>query len=297
MNAAKSFPIVGDEFVLGFRHQQEWGWKIAIAFFCGEVGSGLFLVSAFYDLMIGMIVGWALVTVAKPSALMLHLGQPQRAWRAIMGLGSSWISRGLLASILFTGFAGVHILNLQYQFFPGGLGAFIMAVAMISCVVVMIYLGLVLSYSPSISLWGTGIMPVISLTYAVLAGVTLVLLFGYNTFLADQPQTLALLKALELGLVLFAAVVMFSFLHGAAYASEAGRKSVQLLLRQNLAKFFVPLVIIVGIVVTAILIKFGPTTLGGLVAVAAAELIGDFALKVLIFKAGLYEPSVSHSRF
>ncbi len=294
---AKTFPIVGNEFVLGFRAQQEWGWKIALAFFFGELGSGLFFVSAFYDFVVGMAVGWFLVSVAKPTALFLHLGQPQRFWRAIMGLGKSWISRGLLASVLFTGFGGAHILNLHYHIVSGGLAQLLLVVAMLACLVVMVYLGFVLSYSPSITLWGTGIMPVISLSYALLGGVTLFILLAYHTVLQENPQALALLKAVELGLVLFCGVIMLSFLHGAAYASEAGKRSVALLLKQDLAKWFVPLVLVVGILLTALLIFFGPVSFTAVLAVAVVELVGDFALKILIFKAGLYEPTISHSRF
>ncbi len=294
---AKTFPIVGEEFVLGFRPQREWGWKIALAFFFGELGSGLFFISAFYDFVAGMAIGWFLVSVAKPTALFLHLGQPQRFWRAIMGLGHSWISRGLLASVLFTGFGGAHILNQQFHIVTGGLATLLLVVAMLSCLVVMVYLGFVLSYSPSITLWGSGVMPVISLSYALLGGVTLFILFGYNSLLKDAPQTLAMLKSLELGLVLFCGVIMLSFLHGAAYASQAGKQSVALLLKQDLAKWFIPLVLVVGILVTALLIYLGSTSFTAIVAVAVVELVGDLALKILIFQAALYEPTISHSHF
>lgn len=294
---AKTFPIVGDEFVLGFRTQQEWGWKIALAFFFGELGSGLFFISAFYDFVLGMAIGWFLVSVAKPTALFLHLGQPQRFWRAIMGLGHSWISRGLLASVLFTGFGGAHILNQQFHIVGGGLASLLLVVAMLACLVVMVYLGFVLSYSPSITLWGTGIMPVISLSYALLGGVTLFILFSYHSLLKDAPQTLALLKSLELGLVLFCGVIMLSFLHGAAYASQAGKQSVALLLKQDLAKWFVPLVLVVGILLTALLIYLGSTSFTAIMAVAVVELVGDLALKILLFQAALYEPTISHSHF
>jgi formate-dependent nitrite reductase membrane component NrfD len=294
---SKTFPIVGEEFVLGFRPQTEWSWKIAFAFFFGELGCGLFFISAFYDFLLGMIVGWVLVTVAKPVALMLHLGQPQRFWRAIMGLGNSWISRGVLASILLGGFGGAHIINLYFHIVGGGLATLIMVVAMLACLVVMVYLGFVLSYSPSIALWGSGIMPIISLTYALLGGVTLVIILGHNGFLASAPQTLATLKSFELGLVLFAGVVMVSFLHGAAYSSEAGKKSVALLLKQDFAKWFITLVLVVGILVAALLAYMGASSFTGILAVAVAELVGDFTLKILIFKAGLYEPAIGHSRF
>lgn len=294
---SKVYRLVGDEFELGYRRQDYWGWKIALAFFFGEVGAGFFFVSAFYDFLLGMFVGWLMVSVCKPAALFMHLGQPFRAWRAIMGLGHSWISRGLAASVLYTGFGAIHMLNQSFKFLPESTSTLVFTVAMLSCIGVMIYLGFVLSYSPSIPLWDTGLMPVISLTYGLLGGVTLVLLFGYSGFLAKSPETIKLLKALELGLVLFCGVILVSFLHGASYGSDAGRKSVMLLLKEDFAKWFIPAVFIVGIVFTALLIQLAPVSLAVLMAIAVAELIGDIGLKILLFKAGTYQPALSHCRF
>lgn len=294
---SKIYELVGDEFELGYRRQDFWGWKIAFAFFFGEVGAGLFFISAFYNFMLGMIVGWIMVTVFKPAALFMHLGQPLRAWRAIMGLGHSWISRGLLASVLYSGFGGIHILDQYFKVLPPTLSALVYVVAMLACIGVMIYLGFVLSYSPSIPLWESGLMPIISLTYGLLGGVTLVLFFGYQTFLVENPETVKLLKASELGLVIFCAVLLASFLHGAAYASDAGRKSVLFLLKEDLAKWFIPAVILIGLVLTALLINVAPISMAVLLAIAVAELIGDVGLKILLFKAAIYQPTLSHSRF
>lgn len=294
---SKVYDVVGEEFQLGYRHQDVWGWKIAFAFFFGEVGAGLFFVSAFLEFLTGMFVGWLMVSVCKPTALFLHLGVPMRFWRAIMGLKNSWISKGLFASVLFTGFGGIHMLNLYRPFLPSGLGDVVFWIAIFGCFWVMIYLGFVLSYSPAIPLWNNGLMPVISLTYGLLGGVTMTLLFGHNILLTSMPETFRLLKALEFGLVLFCAVVLLSFLHGASYVSDAGRKSVALLLKERFAKWFIPLVLIVGLAITAVLIVVAPLSLAVLLAVAIAELIGDVALKLLLFKAGLYEPALSHSRF
>lgn len=294
---SKIYQVVGDEFQLGYRHQDYWGWKIAFAFFFGEVGAGLFFISAFYNFFLGMFIGWIMVSVFKPTALFMHLGQPMRAWRAIMGLGHSWISRGLLASVLYTGFGGIHMLNQYFQVLPSALSTLVFAIAMLSCLGVMIYLGFVLSYSPAITLWDTGLMPVISLTYGLLGGVTLVLLFGFNSFLAGSPETIKLLKALELGLVLFCAVILASFLHGATYGSDAGARSVSLLLKERFAKWFISCVVLVGIALTALLTTVAPVTLAALLAVAVAELVGDIGLKILLFKAGTYQTAVSHCRF
>ncbi len=294
---SKLYNVVGDEFELGYRHQDLWGWKIAFAFFFGEVGAGFFFFSALYDYNPGMIIGWIMAAVLKPIALFMHLGVPVRFWRAIMGLKHSWISRGVFATIFFTGFGFIHIINQYAKVLSGPLATLVMVIAMVSCLGVMIYLGFVLSYSPAIPLWNTGLMPLISLAYGLLGGVTLVILFGFNSFLAADPESLKFLKGLELGLVIFCLISIWSFLHGAAYGSDAGKKSVQLLLKEKFAKWFIPAVILVGLIFAGLLMHMGGISFAVLLAIAIAELIGDIGLKILLFKAGTFEPVLSHSRF
>ena len=294
---SNAYRIVGEEFEVGFRHQDLWGWKIAFAFFFGEVGAGFFFFSAIYDYMPGMIIGVFMASVLKPIALLMHLGVPTRFWRAIMGLGNSWISRGVAFTMIYTGFGFIHIVNHYFPIISGPLATLVLVLAMIGCLGVMIYLGFVLSYSPAITLWASGLMPVISLLYGFMGGVTLTILFGYNSFLAENPEALNLLKALELGLVLACFVMILSFLHGAAYESDAGMKSVQLLLKEKFAKWFIPAVIVIGLVFTGLLAYIGPVTFAILLTIAICELIGDIGLKILLFKAGTFEPTISHSRF
>ena len=292
---SKLYNLVGDEFELGYRHQDLWGWEIAFAFFFGEVGTGFFFFSAIYGFTAGMVLGWIMAAICKPIALFMHLGQPKRFWRAIMGLRHSWISRGVFFTIFFTGFGFIYMINHIWPFLSQGLTSFVFMVTMVSCVGVMIYLGFVLSYSPAIPLWNSGIMPILSVLYGCLGGTTLVLLFGYHTFLTpEQAQTV---KIIELVLVCFTFVSLLSFLHGATYVGAAGNKSVKLLLKEKFAPWFIPAVVIVGILMSAMLMYYGSVSVVVLLIIAIAELIGDIGLKILLFKAGTFEPVLSHSRF
>jgi hypothetical protein len=140
-------------------------------------------------------------------------------------------------------------------------------------------------------------MPVMSLTYGLLGGVTLVLLFGYYSFLAGNPETVKLLKALEFGLVLFCAVMIGSFLYGAALRTDAGQKSVALLLKEDFSRWFIGAVIGVGLIFTALLMDITPVSFVVLLTIAFAELIGDIGMKILLFKAGTYQPTISRNGF
>jgi len=293
---SKTYDIIGSEFKLGYRRQDAWGWKIAIAFFFGDVGAGSFFISAFYDFMPGMILGWILTTFFKPAALLMHLGQPWRFWRAVTNLKSAWISRGVLGAILFGGFGFAHMVNLHYHILPQFLGAIIFLLAMAGCFIVMIYLGYVLSHSPALTLWNTGLMPVISLTYGLMGGVTMTILMGYNGFLSASPETLKFLKGAEILLIAATFVMLLSLLHGAAYHSDSGKVSVMMLLKGEFSQYFLGYVMVVGLVATGLLAYFGPVQVAMLLVIAIAELIGDLGLKILLFKSAVYAPPLSHSR-
>ena len=161
--------------------------------------------------------------------------------------------------------------------------------------IVMIYLGYVLSHSPSLPLWNTGLMPVISLVYGLMGGVTITLLFGVNSFLAADPAALHLLKTAELVLIAITLISILSMLHGTAYNSSTGMATVRQLLFGEHQKWFLGYVVLVGIIAAGLLALTGSTAVFVLLLVAIAELIGDFGLKMVLFKSALYSPPLSHS--
>ncbi len=77
----------GDSFVLGYRFQSYWDFHMATAFFFGELGAGLFLVSLYFGFVPGMVLGLLCTGVGKPYYHMSHMGVPMKSWRAIMRPG------------------------------------------------------------------------------------------------------------------------------------------------------------------------------------------------------------------
>lgn len=132
-------------------------------------------------------------------------------------------------------------------------------------------------------------MPVIGFTYALLAGTTLLGAFGYETVIAGRPENLQLLKTVEFGLVLFALVQMTSLIHAARYGSRGGQESVALLTKGGLAKWFLPWVFGAGFIVPALMIPFAGSS-AALQVIALAVLAGYYTFRVLVFKAGMYDP-------
>ena len=280
-----------DDFRVGPRLQKAWGVHIATAFFFGEAGAGLYFVSQFFDFTLGMAIALLMVAIGKGGGHLVHLGQPMRGWRALAKVGSSWISRGLLAIAVFIATGALHVLNLHGGFLPAALSGLISVVAVVACLVIMVYQGFAMSHSSAITLWSTGLMPVASLTYGLLNGVLLTMVLGFNTpLLSDHPEIFQLLQASAIGLMLYGLVMVLSLIHGAKFGSEGGQKSVDLLLRGAFAGYFIPVVILLGFVVSAAAMSFAPRGLFSLIAVAGAELTGYYAFRVLMFKVGTYDP-------
>jgi len=288
----KQAGIVGDEFRPGFRLQWSWNRSMATSFFLGEVGAGLFFVSLFFDNLPGLILGLLLTSVGKTAGHLMHMGQPTRAWRAIFKWKHSWISRGLLAIILFTGCGVVLILDsagLTFGLLPPALKYAVMAVAGGSALVIMLYQGFAMSHSTAIGFWSNGIIPVIGLTYALLSGVSLLSIIGYR-MLTARPHDDAVLQMVQIGLLVYVAIMLYSLVHAASFGSKGAQQSIALLLSGPLAKWFIPLVVVVGLVVPVLIISFLPQALAPRLVATLALLVGYYAFRVLVFKAAVFDP-------
>jgi len=149
----------------------------------------------------------------------------------------------------------------------------------------MTYQGFAMSHSTAISLWNSGLIPVSSLAYSATAGVMLLL--------AAAPESAQLMVPAALILHLCVAVILLSLLHGARHGSPGARKSVELLTRTLYAKWFFALVCGAGVLLPLLLLWFaGSVPLATMIA-AAGTLAGYYTFRLLIFKAGVFEPIMS----
>jgi len=296
--SSRDLPIVGDSFNVGYRFQRYWDTPMANAFFCGELGAGIFLVSAAIGYMPGMLLGLLVTSVLKTWFHMTHMGVPMKSWRAILRPDRSWISRGLLSIVFYASFGfaylGLAWLGLAETLgISEGLVGLVKALAVLSAVVVATYQGFAMSHSTAISLWNTGMMPVSSLVYALTAGVLVILAIGWNGFLADAPalrSTLVTAGLVDMGVL---AIVHLSLLHAAHHGSPGGRKSVELLVRSFYAQWYWGVTWAVGILVPTVLLWSAGGSYAAVLVAAAGVLVGFYSFRVLIFKAGLFEPIMS----
>lgn len=293
--AARDLPIVGDSFNVGYRFQRYWDTPMANAFFFGELGAGFFLVSLLLGFVPGMLAGLLITGVLKTYFHLSHMGVPGKSWRAILRPDRSWISRGLLGIVFLMGFGGLHTLNawfdLQGAWGLTVLGGIVKLLAAAAALLVMTYQGFAMSHSTAIALWSTGLMPVSSLSYAATGGVTLALAAGWDSPALAAYRQLIVNTALVLLLVI--AVVLLSLLHAAHHGSPGGRKSVELLTRSFYARWFYGLVWGAGIILPAVLLALAGDSRAAAIAATAGVLAGFYAFRLLVFKAGVFEPIMS----
>ena len=281
--------IAPHKFARGYHRQVWWNWLIGSAFFFGEIGAGLFLVSLITEHTLGMLVGYLIVMAGKNTAHLLYLGKPQRFWRAAMRPDRSWIARGIWATGVL-GVSGAAILAPalfgESWRLPHLLDGYLGIAAGAAALFIMFYDGLVMNSSAAIPFWHTGLLPVLCLTYAALGGTTLSLTLRELT----GAERIEALVHLEHILLAVNAALLGLYLYRMSRWTEAARHTVYMLVSGTYARFFLGLVLAVGLAATLVLsVAHAAVHAVWLsVLIAVCELIGDFTLLMVLLKSGLF---------
>ena len=296
MSAQSSIAIAPHRFAYGYYRQSWWNWLIGTAFFFGEIGAGLFLVSLLTGHALGLLVGYLIVMVGKNTAHLMYLGRPARFWRAAMRPDRSWIARGIWATGIF-GVCGALLLLprfLSFAWQPQGTAASaVVWLAGLAALFIMFYDGFVMNSSRAIPFWNTAMLPLLCLTYAALGGTTLSLTLRELTGTGEAAP--ALLVQFEYILLVTNMVLLAMYLAHMWDWSPAARETVRMLVVGPYARFFLGLVLAVGLVATLLLAlvhsQMHATWLA--ILIAACELTGDFALLMVLLKSGLFSPQTA----
>jgi len=283
----QSMPMVeGNEFVMGFRKQNVWTQWIALAFFFGKIGSGMFILSLFLGTPLIALAGIIIENIGKGGALMIHLGRPERFWRAMTRPSTSWIARTVWAMGIFT------VIGIIYLLVPAGSAAweFFRVLALISAVVVAVTDGFVMNDSPAIPLWNTPMVPFLFLLYSLLGGTSVFFFLAHGGWIG--VNSLLNLETLETTLILINLIGVAIYLLSVVNATAAARESLWLLIKGPYAKMFFGFVVVIGFLFTLFLSLFigasGGTAVVGLITLA--DLIGHFFIFYLLLQVGVYSP-------
>ncbi|MCL6610320.1 MAG: polysulfide reductase NrfD [Peptococcaceae bacterium] len=283
---SQTVPMVGEEFVMGYRKQSVWSKWIALAFFFGKVGSGMFILAVLLNTPLIALAGLVIENVGKGGALLIHLGRPARFWRAMTRPQSSWISRTVWVMGIFT------VIGLIYLVLPAGSPAWqiFKVLALVSAVVVAITDGFVMNDSPAIPLWNTPMLPFLFLFYSLLGGTSVFFFLVHGGWASITP--LVDLETLETALIIINLIGVAIYLGSMVNATATARESLRLLIKGPYSGMFFGFVVAIGFILTLVLTLFlgasGGTLVVGLITLA--DLIGHFFIFYLLLMVGVYSP-------
>ncbi len=282
-----------------YTRETEWiekgGKLLWFAFVVGGLGTGLYLLSLYINSLLGIFLGWATVLILKGSFHLLDLGKPQRVWRIITNLKTSWISRGML---FVGGFGLFGLLQMAPSLIPSlpwsADSVTLKTIAAIFAFLVMIYQGFTMSYVRAISLWNSGIVPIMFASYAFFGGFGLTLLIALSTGMGSE-----ILWFLDSGFritVFSTAIITVVFLLNVNYTDEAGKVSVKTIISGQAVKVFYLGVVICGFILPLIysITSYLTHSISPFLLIIGVigQIIGSFSLIYCILRAGLYVPLV-----
>lgn len=282
--------------------QREWNILILLAFFFGAVGTGLFLVSAFFNFTFGVVLSLLIVAICMGYPHLIYLGRPLRFWRMLTSWSAfrrSWLTRGMWGWVLFMVFGVLYALSLgEFTWLPwtsqSMAGRVMLGIAAVASIWGMIYVGFVMAQSPAIAFWNTPILPVLFLIYGFIDGIDLTLVL-----LAARGETLAvnieLLGQVELLLVILTIVFLWAYLSLMSSSRLGAREAVRRLIKGELAFIFWGVVVVTGLVIPLVVGIYSfmvgvPLIITGLVGLLA--LIGAVYFKYVILRSGFYEKPI-----
>lgn len=276
------------DFMVKYTPQRDWieghGILIAFALFFGGIAGGLYLVSLYFDSLLGMFIAWILAMVTGLTD-MAHLSKKTRFWRMLLKPKTSWISRGFIFIWLFLGAAAIQ-LAISYWADGGAAETFFKVVGGIMAFGVAIYSGFVVGYVGAIKLWNSAIIPILFVVAGVTGGLALLMVVSVGEAFLSWDVAVALRWVL-----IAYAVSVAIYLWVATYESTAARDSAMRILAGNIASVFWPLVVLLGIIVPIIML-FASDSNAVFIISGILVIIGGVGLRYCILKAGVYSPLV-----
>lgn len=287
---------MSQKFTTGVRFTEHFGALESLSFWGEGVGGGLYIAATVAGQLAVAALGVGFVFVAVV-ALLAHLGNPQRSWRAPARVASAWVSRGTLT---ISGFFGLAVLALGVPYLGnlGSLQTILTGASLAFAVLVMIYAGALLSSMKAIHLWRGIYLPLAFTAHSLTTG--FIVVCAVASFSAGPVGHSGLLLSISLvGVLLCGAITGF---HLTRIERSAGvHASLKRLLKGDLRRSFVwgaiglgMVVPLIGLVAEHFILTTAVQTLV-LAVVAVCRLYGDFAYRSSIVQAGAYEPIIPAS--
>jgi formate-dependent nitrite reductase membrane component NrfD len=297
--------MVTHEWMVKPMPQTEWIERRGILLWISEVlsglGAGLFLVSLFMNNQPGMAIGLFIIICLKLPVHIAYFGKPLRFWRTMPPFSNawktSWSARGVVFTMLFTGFALVQLVIGQpaiggllgsaatpLYWISGGIAGIF---ALLTC----IYSGFIMNSCKSVPFWSTGTLPFVFALTGIAEGFGLIMAIG----LAGGNVNMASAEMWSRVTLMANALIIVIYMINASYNSAVGKISVKELITGKVAVVFWVGLIAMGIVLP-LGISISSIYAGGEVSsmmqitAIVCHAIGAFSLKYCLLKVGLYQP-------
>lgn len=280
-----------------YRPQREWSegrgvYLIAGHFLVGVAGGG-WIYGRILDYSPSLVAAFILAALGGLAHL-VNLSRPERFWRMMVRVRTSWVSRGFWGLILFQ--AGcVLYLPAKIWGVPSGAGSAIAllgdALAMVGAVVMIGYMGFAYMVSKGIPFWNSSIHPILYIAYAARGGAGILLLLAPFFGEAAAPEA-GLLQSWVAVTVLVIAMWAAEIIAVMSGGEEAARRSVHRLFHGNLVPYVYGGTLFVGLAVPAFLLSgiALPLDTYTLAAVGLTSIAGDLFMKLSSVKAGVHLP-------
>ena len=165
-----------------------------------------FLSADFFFGFVALGIGFALIVSGLLSST-LHLGHPERAWRALSQWRSSWLSREGVAAILTFIPLGIFSLSWVFASQNTGIAGMIGMVAAVMCLTTVYTTSMIYGSLKAIPAWHNGWTVASYLILSLMTGALLALLlgalFGNSALVAQMTNPLLLLLVIGLVIKLF----------------------------------------------------------------------------------------------
>ncbi|MBT5240035.1 MAG: polysulfide reductase NrfD [Rhodospirillaceae bacterium] len=273
-------------FAVGPKFQTVWGLREAAVFTLEGVGVSAFLGFALTGQIVGMACALAAVIVAV-FLLLSHLGKPMVAWRAIVNVRRSWISRGTVAIGLFCVLGALYIAGSTTPVLVPVEGIQTPLLYMVALVglFILLYPGLAMAASAGVAFWTTPLLPILSLLQGVASGFFVVLATVDSEAMASLTSQLP-----QIGFGLIAALAIFMIVYAVVMLRRGGAAALSstYLVRKNPLAFWA-LSVGLGLALPCIVL-LADIQWGLIVTIAAiGRLVGDVAFRYTILKVGSFE--------
>ncbi|MBI2304593.1 MAG: polysulfide reductase NrfD [Chloroflexi bacterium] len=276
-----------------FRVQREWaqrrGLLLLLAYFFTGAGAGTWLFSWYFVFPSGLVLAF-IIAAAGGVAHLLFLGRPQRFWRIVVRVQSSWVSRGLVGMGIFMAGALLYMAALWTQGEGTLLGQGALVVSILGAIWLLAYKGLVWAVCKAIPFWNTALLPILYITYGLRGGAAVLLVslpfLGFGTAL--EP-----LELIKLWIAVSSAALILFYLAVMSSSEVTARMSVSQLMGGPVSLAFYLGVVLFGLVIPigiGLLGNFFPLAVPLLVLVGLSSLVGDFYTTYCVARVGVYRP-------